>query len=150
MKTRIGFVSNSSTTSFCIYGAELNGRQILSRLRYFVRNNPATIEQIEKSMSEDKYGREQFLIFKEVIDCSEDDINDCEGRNEVIEILERITNLQIYNALYDGGSIYIGDGLMQMDLDETLKQFKERIELEISRIFGKNIVYEFIDETIPS
>lgn len=81
MKLRYGFVSNSSSTSFSIYGAIIEE------------------ESEEKTLLDYYYG-----------DPNSDD-----------------------------RSIYIGLEYSSMTDDETKRQFKERIEAEVKRLYGNDI-----------
>ena len=89
MKIRIGFISNSSSSSFLIYGTPVEGNG----------EDRVSIDKIENQLGEEK----SFLELE-------------------------------YNPMYDS-ILYVGLSWGHIKDDETGKQFKERIEKEVKRIF---------------
>ena len=111
MKVRNGFVSNSSTSSFCIYGASINStkaEEIINRL---------------------KIDRDKYKGY---------------DPNDVTETLEGYvsdkSNLDVENppSEYDYG-LYIGLSWDKMKDDETLAEFKSRIESEIKEVINEEL-----------
>ena len=97
MKIRQGFVSNSSTTSFCIYGVGLENWPDTGNSDYD---------------DDDGYGYDK-----------------CEWwYNKAREI-----GLEHHRDPYDGGG-WIGLSLTQMDMDETRREFQERVDKLLTSI----------------
>ncbi len=109
MKLRMGFVSNSSTSSFLIYGT--------------------CIEECEMI---------EFLIKKGVLENDEDPKLE-DGLCEVLEGVEGICkDIGMYTAYDTEYGLYFGLSWSCVEDDETGKQFKERIEKEIKETFGED------------
>ena len=99
MKIRNGFVSNSSSSSFCIYGAGIETNKLESLLNK--------------------------LDIKLKYDYDED------YRYTIDEIAKKI-GLRTYG--YSDLGYFIGLSLTQMEMDETMRQFQERIDAKLKLI----------------
>lgn len=106
MKIRNGFVSNSSSSSFLIYGTTMFRDEILK-----------TLNTKHKEVNE------------------EDDDSD-----DVYEVLEEAlegTKLD-HHTPYDD-SVYIGASWDAIGDDETGAQFKQRVQDQLKKVFGKEL-----------
>lgn len=52
MKVRAGFVSNSSSSSFCIYGAEMDFEEMIEKIK---ESNIISVEDMERMEEEDDW-----------------------------------------------------------------------------------------------
>lgn len=114
MKIRNGFVSNSSSSSFCIYGAMIEPSD-LDYIKNFI--------DLENVDSTDKFRYEQFLK----------DENNEHGSGDRWVLLEVFCNyIKTHNLdfVYDseGEVIYIGRHPYSIGDDETGKQFKRSLD----------------------
>jgi len=105
MKVRQGFVTNSSSTSFCIVGTHIEG------LREAIENDPERLNKLLKVYNE-KTGRtddaESFL----------DDIS--------YNLEEVFPDLAVtHGPSYEGG-LYVGFAIDSMKDEETMGDFKQR------------------------
>lgn len=101
MKARGGFVSNSSTTSFCIYGVYFED------LHQLVEDNQKLKEAILKQDPEtdlDNY-----------------------GDYDMSEVISDIVGLPYYPAPYDNDGAFFGRKYSTIDDDETGAEFKKSI-----------------------
>ena len=121
MKIRSGFVSNSSTSSFLIYGVALDpseAEKLLNKAKKAAAK-AATAEAEEEDEEEDE------------------DEEDSELYETLEEALEG-TDLEMhYPDGYD--AYYIGASWSGVKDDETGRQFKQRIEDQLEQVFGKKL-----------
>jgi len=122
MKIRSGFVSNSSSSSFCIYGTYIDFGEIIEKLK---KTNLLT-EDEENQLNDEDY-----------------------GYDEIETILSKKTKLDI-NIDWEDESVYVGDSWSSVGDDETGRQFKDRIELELKRVFGEGTNFRTIDVVIEN
>lgn len=112
MKVRMGFVSNSSSSSFCIYGAFLEDDKIETpEFLEFMVDHIDDVESIEKA--------------KETLE---------EDRDDVLWQLETPLGLEYYCIDGDDG-VYLGDSWSHVKDDETGRQFKDRVEAQLKKIW---------------
>lgn len=145
MKTRIGFVSNSSTTSFCIYGVRIHQRDIIPLFQESYKNNPDYWKIIDDYIKKSNLAYEGNLLLelKRVINGEDGSHKYDDDEFEYIQLfLENVAELDIYND-YDNSIIYIGARVTNKEKDETLSEFGKNIEDKILKVFGKNIPCEF-------
>ena len=121
MKVRNGFVSNSSSSSFCIYGVSFDLDEMLEKVR-------AT-----NFLTEDE--------LKEIEQYQEDD-----ETYEITELIERKLNLSLYRN--EDNSVWIGNSWSNVGDDETGREFKNKIETELLEVFGPDIDFDTYEEEI--
>lgn len=98
MKIRNGFVSNSSSSSFCIFGSEYSGveDQVRAILTERAKDDPDTLSEIEN--------------------CDE---------AELVELYIKDTELEVHYG--PDGEGYIGREYTSIGLDETGREFQESV-----------------------
>jgi hypothetical protein len=112
MKMRQGFVSNSSSSSFMIFGATLDKSKFLSKLFKAVDAELLDKEEIE---SVDDLGNSEWLI------------------GQMLESLELPNDLTMHNPSEED-EVYFGLGIDDMGDDETKKQFQEAVQSKIDKV----------------
>ena len=137
MKTRRGFVSNSSTTSFCIYGASVDTNYItFDFLKELKKRNPEVFERILK----DAYCAKAL---KDIDNWTEEEGSEFLENNgpEIPGIISAGIGIDYYSGpeSYYDGEYYIGRAWKYIGDDETGSQFKTSIEKAINDFFGEAI-----------
>lgn len=150
MKQRQSFVSNSSTTSFCIYGTRIenfDSEKCIDSFKYMKANHldefKKRILNIRKQWEEKEYKKKHLPILDLILRI--DDINSDE-ESDIKTLLEYDTAdifcqiMQLgYWPDYDGDNCYFGQSWPSIGDDETGGQFKKYIKEELMMIFGDNI-----------
>jgi len=128
MKIRNGFVSNSSSSSFCIYGIVKEDDEIEDILKA----KGVTEEELSDGAREymDDWSFKWNLKDRGL---SEEEIQKkCDER-------PMIKDMEMYNP-YDGDcGTFIGQSWSSIDDNETGSEFKARIEKELKAFFGDDI-----------
>jgi len=145
MKNRRGFVSNSSTTSFCIYGAYLESSDEISLLSCIKRAGfDEFISKIDKILKDEKHWwtktyKAQLEMLKRIKDLDEDETRIVEDflQDHVEKFLELCLG-DSFSMHYgpEGEGRYIGRNWSEIRDNETGAQFKETIEESLKTFFG--------------
>ena len=138
MKIRNGFVSNSSSSSFVIYGTELESN-FLKDLNDFGKKE---LIKLLKSNSWYNYqgGDDDFEALKEYLGKS-DDVDLFNVESEYIGTYIGDYMIQEYNNEY-----LVGRHWYTIKDDETGKQFKDSVKEDFKKYFDKDFEYETFDE----
>ena len=133
MKERTGFVSNSSGSSFCIYGTAFEGdwTTILKALK---KNAPDLFEQFKKATIEGDDEIKNWLENIDNVDYDPETVDEIDPSWEVGKLFKD-AGLTI-RAPYGWDTVYIGRSWKSIDDDETGAQFKKKIEDTLKNAFG--------------
>lgn len=118
MKVRKGFVSNSSTSSFCIYGIQADSEMLAKAVK---------ILDPESELVEDG-GYGEYVT----------------SEWEAGDVVSNKTNLEYHQAYCEYN--YFGRSWSGIGDDETGKQFKDSVEKEIKSLFGEDVKCFTIEE----
>lgn len=145
MKVRMGFVSNSSSSSFCIYGAEID-KEALKKILQSKKNIENEKEKRVKKAQE-AYGKvplEEYLKLKALAD---EDLEDSFGEDFYEQFNKLIAKfgLAYYDQSGEGESFCIGRNFTDMKDDETKGQFKESVNKKMTEMCGKKIECDVIE-----
>ena len=135
MKIRNGFVSNSSTSSFYIYGICLDKSEDDIAKR-FKENTPDEIKKtiLDKNneLAEKRSYVTTFDTFEAYIDHFDEDVY------EMLSSITGLVGLEMHSPEYYD-AIYMGIDPSNIGDDETGKEFKTRVETLIKSLFGDDI-----------
>jgi hypothetical protein len=140
MKIRSGLVSNSSTCSFHIYGAIV--KDINFNIDTLVAAREANPEKWEELLKHFKYNKKLYPLLKRIHDLDPDE-------EEVVEDYINGYKENFYSVLFDvtlyraDYEEYIGADPVSMDLDETRRQFEERIDKTVKQLLGEDTVCDY-------
>ena len=121
MKVRLGFVSNSSTSSFCIYGVSLDETEDAKFLAKFFVTDPLD-EFLPDSQTDSELPEED-----RVGEVDMDALDEAAGK----------LKLESYNP--EGCGYYIGRSWSAVRDDQTGKQFKEEVRERLSKLLGVKV-----------
>jgi hypothetical protein len=155
MKTRQGFVSNSSSTSFCIYGTQLdfdkwnaisNAESFVRLLKKIKQEFPTDydkcLEEIKQEKNPEYYGK-QLDVAERITEIKisdgpellyEDDEED--GYFELVHDFIGFFGLG-YFYVPDLEGIWVGRSWSAIDDNETGLKFKTQIEEIVGSLFGE-------------
>lgn len=136
MKTRKGFVSNSSSSSFLcindtIYGIQLpcdRFKKFLSDNKHLLKKDSDIKEYVENSTQEDAY----LYVDEAICEMSYD------GDTGMDSIFGEY-NLDIYYEEY-GCKVFIGVPLYEIRDDQTYGEFKQKVKSDLCKILGEEAV----------
>jgi len=135
MKIRTGFVSNSSSSSFCIYGT-------------CIENTKDIVDMIIGSGVIQKHEE----VFREILNLPDGDIISAikdEGWYAVEDLISSKKSpfpcLSI-RMIPDYDGVYIGESATSIKDDETGRQFKDRIEKELTEVLGDGLSCGYYSE----
>ncbi len=137
MKIRNGFVSNSSSSSFCIYGVTAAEQEIKDGLIA----QGATEDDLADGVSEylENWG---YNSRKRSDSLTSEDIAGNEKK-----FFKAEEGFESHNPYYDyGDDIYLGVAWSSIGDDETGKQFRDRIDAKLTELFGKETVCGTLEE----
>lgn len=136
MKERRGFVSNSSSTSFLVYGVEFENCEPDKKFD-FDTFKQKTISKIKSELSKGdiaEYKKKHYSRLLEEFDqiTSFDDFSD--SFDEILEIVESISGLE-FNSGPDSDVFYLGRSPITMKDYEIVGEWKAKIRRELEE-FG--------------
>ena len=119
MKIRVGHVSNSSSTSFLVYGARFDCSSTKSLIKVAAK--------LGLDISE--YGKDEENI-------------------EMYELLSDVAEKLSLESYSGGGAYYRYIGITPSEIgdDETGGQFKAKIEKKIAEVFGEDVKCAYHEE----
>ena len=149
MKVRNGFVSNSSTTSFCIYGStvSVDDSKGLDLFKEIQKRNPEEyakfLSDYKEKISSKEYMRKNIpyvdlmLKINDLTEEEEEVLIEKYLCGEILEIISNVFNVKAYYPPWD--DYYCGVSWTAMGEDETKLEFKERVGKLMKMIFGEEI-----------
>jgi len=149
MKLRRGFVSNSSTSSFCIYGVSMDQADFISRFKALAPEvvDKAVREHIEKYFNKDGEDNTTGKNTEDLIEF----IVEVEGVNYLINEVLCYKNVLPGGVFVQTGSyydnyVYIGVSPSDIKDDETGAEFRQRVTDAIKKITGQGFKPGYIVE----
>lgn len=124
MKIRTGFVSNSSSSSFCIYGICKSEDEIKEAL---IENGIATEEELEDGLYD------YFDEWSYIYNLTQNGVSEEEAKQKSSE--RPFADFEVYHPYDD---YYLGIPWSAIRDDETGAQFKKKIEDKMRELFGND------------
>jgi hypothetical protein len=147
MKTRNGFVSNSSGSSFCIYGLEIEGNLDVNQLKLLKNFFPNLWTKALNDLSTKSYYEEDYQKLLNINKMTPEEITKFQEEidDDPSIIQELITFFELEFHYNDYGK-WIGKSWASIKDDETGKQFKENIENTLKTFLGNEIECQTYEE----
>jgi len=137
MKIRNGFVSNSSSSSFCIYGTKIEANK--EEIFKLIKKNPKVFNELKEWVKKNIVTELGEINGKEVmgwLDNMTDDYPDELNRIYVVKWLDdAFGELSVKNPYHDS-TYFIGKGWKDIKDDETGAEFKKDVESKLVPILG--------------
>jgi hypothetical protein len=135
MKRRYGFVSNSSSTSFCIYGTVIE-KDYVKIFKMLKHMNPEEFKKLRTWVEKEWENPIEVLTWMDTIDETDDVPNGIEDF-DIGDVLAGVFGdgmcaYQPYGC--DGDDIYVGREWCKIKDDETGKEFKKDVENKIKKM----------------
>lgn len=132
MKTRNGFVSNSSSSSFCIYGTALE-TDCCEIFKTIKNKSPEAFKKLKDWVKTWEHPEEMLAWLDNMSDDYPEAIDDI----DIVEVLEDVFDKDIsIHAPGDYDTIYVGREWKDIGGDETGNEFKKDVEKKLSKILG--------------
>ena len=128
MKIRSGFVSNSSSSSFCIYGAMVEPYKLQEALVA----KGAKEDEIEEMGVQGYIDSWNYKYEMKKKGHSE------EEAQKLADERPSLTQFEMYDP-YDGEYLYFGFSWSSIEDDETGAEFKAKIEAQLKEFFGEDV-----------
>jgi hypothetical protein len=146
MKYRQGFVSNSSTSSFLIYGIELDSSEFYEKLekehKELVDKALDKAKKVLKDEKNEELAKDlSFQIALQECLISDGDIH--------LFITENKLDIPFYTIDEEYGLAFFGESPQTMDDNTTKKKWKEQIEKKINKYMDKKTKCEWISHEFP-
>ncbi len=141
-KIRQGFVSNSSSSSFLIYGAGVRASDI-----NFPAFKKTAIQSLENKPKIHEWDKKKLETLKSMSDnLSQEEVVDFIKENDGLSELLYSSGIEldVHTIEYED-AVYIGLNPTTIKDDETGREFKDRVESKIKSMFNVN-KFEYIED----
>jgi transcriptional regulator with XRE-family HTH domain len=178
MKIRTGFVSNSSSSSFCLYGIAVD--DIGSRVQNLIKNKKLSEEFLKEAVANWEKGKAEWLAanpdkkeldfwpkkptfpdlsgekdedeIDEIDEIDEVDEDDEDDEDEIDNFLESFADVFGMEHHYPEGydCHFLGRPWSSIGDDETGKEFKKSVENTLTKYFGLGLEFGTHEEAFYS